>query len=81
MTDSSQVTVLSSNQEEQLLKDINAPDTFHRKVTALRILGKLRDFVADGRRAVRTRKISRRSVDDTGMTPVSYKRIFNLLRR
>ncbi|XP_069032582.1 interleukin-6 [Embiotoca jacksoni] len=46
------VTALTSSQEEQLLKEVDNPDTFNRKMTAHSILRYLHLFLVDGRRSL-----------------------------
>ncbi|GAA6234590.1 interleukin-6-like [Lates japonicus] len=59
MRNPGQVTVLTSNQEEQLLKDIDSPNSFHRKMTAHSILLQLRNFLRDSLPVVRKRERAR----------------------
>ncbi|XP_037120324.1 interleukin-6-like [Syngnathus acus] len=54
-----EVTGLSSNEEESLLRSLYHPDAFHRKMTAHNILRKLYIFIVDGKRAL-SRKERRR---------------------
>lgn len=61
------VSVLNSNQEEQLLRELNNPDTFHRKMMAHSILRQLRFFLLDGRVAVK-----RREVANISIAPISF---------
>ncbi|XP_071776241.1 interleukin-6-like [Centroberyx gerrardi] len=56
------VTALTSSQEEQLLKELVNPDTFHRKMTAYNILHQLRLFLIDGKRAVARKEVLRGSL-------------------
>ncbi|KAM3858426.1 interleukin-6 [Diretmus argenteus] len=46
-----QVTALTGSQEEQLLKELDNPDTFRRKMTAYSILYQFHWFLVDGQRA------------------------------
>ncbi|XP_071368620.1 interleukin-6-like [Centroberyx affinis] len=56
------VTAMTSSQEEQLLKELAHPDTFHRKMTAYNILHLLHLFLIDGKRAVVKMDMHRRSL-------------------
>uniref|UniRef100_A0A672HIY2 Interleukin-6 n=1 Tax=Salarias fasciatus TaxID=181472 RepID=A0A672HIY2_SALFA len=47
-----QVSALTSGQEEQLLREFDTPDRYHRKMTAHSILHHLKVFLADGTRAI-----------------------------
>ncbi|XP_061123088.1 interleukin-6-like isoform X2 [Syngnathus typhle] len=51
-----EVTDLSSNEEESLLRSLYHPDAFHRKMTAHNILRKLYIFIVDGERALRRKE-------------------------
>ncbi|XP_061123099.1 interleukin-6-like [Syngnathus typhle] len=51
-----EVTGLSSNKEESLLRSLYHPDAFHRKMTAHNILRKLYIFIVDGERALRRKE-------------------------
>ncbi|XP_041665406.1 interleukin-6-like [Cheilinus undulatus] len=53
------VIELPSSQEEQILQDINSPDTFQRKTTAHSILFHLRNFLLQGKRVIRKRENTR----------------------
>ncbi|KAM4539912.1 interleukin-6 [Odontesthes bonariensis] len=71
---SDRVTALSSSQEEQLLKELNKPDAFHRKMTAHSILCNLRLFLIDGKRSFRKWEMPRRRTAPTnGALLVSSK--------
>lgn len=52
MRDGEQVTRPSSGQEEQLLRDVSSPNTFHRKMTAHGVLYNLHYFLVDCRRVI-----------------------------
>nr|XP_020462438.1 interleukin-6-like isoform X2 [Monopterus albus] len=52
MRDPENVTMLTSSQEEQLLKDIDNTDTYHRRKTANSILMHFRNFIVDGIRPI-----------------------------
>ncbi|XP_061123090.1 interleukin-6-like isoform X2 [Syngnathus typhle] len=54
-----EVTGLSSNEEESLLRSLYHPDAFHRKMTAHNILRKLYIFIVDGERALRRKERQR----------------------
>uniref|UniRef100_A0A3B3C8U5 Interleukin-6 n=1 Tax=Oryzias melastigma TaxID=30732 RepID=A0A3B3C8U5_ORYME len=54
------VSAPSSSQEEQLLKQLDSPDTFQRRMTAHSILSHLRFFLIDGKRAFRKWETPRR---------------------
>lgn len=71
MRASERVTALTSSQEEQLLRDINNPDTFHRKMTAHSILYKLHHFLVDCKRVIINKK-HRGSGVSRVMAPVSF---------
>ncbi|XP_073319614.1 interleukin-6-like [Pagrus major] len=66
-----QVTPLTSSQEEQLLRDINSSDTFHRKMIAHSILYQLRIFLVDCKNAISKKEMLRESRANRGMTPVT----------
>ncbi|KAM9776937.1 interleukin-6-like isoform X2 [Syngnathus typhle] len=51
-----EVTGLSSNEEESLLRSLYHPDAFHRKMTAHNILRNLYIFIVDGKRALRRKE-------------------------
>ncbi|KAM9811593.1 interleukin-6-like [Syngnathus typhle] len=51
-----EVTGLSSNEEESLLRSLYHPDAFHRKMTAHNILRKLYIFIVDDERALRRKE-------------------------
>ncbi|MED6285998.1 hypothetical protein CHARACLAT_001164 [Characodon lateralis] len=44
------VVALTSSQEQQLLKELDSPDDYERKMTAHRILYSMRNFIIDSRR-------------------------------
>lgn len=46
------VTRLSGGQEEQLLRDVRYPSTFHRKMAAHGVLYSLHYFLVDARRVI-----------------------------
>lgn len=71
MRDPEQVTTLTSSQEEQLLRDINNADTFHRKMTAHSILYKLHFFLVDGKRVIVNKREKLRQ-DVVGRDPISF---------
>lgn len=48
----SQVTALSSSQQEQLLRAVEQSDTFHRRMTAHSILYNLHFFLVDCKRVI-----------------------------
>uniref|UniRef100_UPI0037E92B47 interleukin-6-like n=1 Tax=Semicossyphus pulcher TaxID=241346 RepID=UPI0037E92B47 len=56
------VTELTSSQEEQLLKELDGPNTFQRRMTARSILLQLRNFLTEGKRAIRRREMTRGSI-------------------
>ncbi|XP_074543399.1 interleukin-6 [Halichoeres trimaculatus] len=56
------LTELTSSQEEQLLKEINSPYTFQRRMTAHSILFQFRDFLLKGKRAIKKREKARGNV-------------------
>uniref|UniRef100_A0A8C8A2F2 Interleukin-6 n=1 Tax=Oryzias sinensis TaxID=183150 RepID=A0A8C8A2F2_9TELE len=60
MKRSERVPAPSSSQEEQLLKQLDSPDTFQRRMTAHSILSHLRFFLIDGKRAFRKWETPRR---------------------
>ena len=67
MRNSDQVAALSSSQEEQLLKELNNPDAFHRKMTAHSILYNLRLFLIDGKRSFRKWEMPKRRTAHTNV--------------
>ncbi|XP_044028136.1 interleukin-6-like [Siniperca chuatsi] len=71
MKNPEQVTALTSSQENKLLKDLDNPDTFHRKMTAHSILRQLHYFLVDGKRAIKKREF-RASMANRGMAPVTF---------
>ncbi|XP_041822903.1 interleukin-6-like [Melanotaenia boesemani] len=60
MKNSKRVTVLTSSQEEQLLKELDNMDDFRRKMTAHSILHYLRIFLIDGKRSLCKWEMQRR---------------------
>ncbi|KAM9385704.1 interleukin-6-like [Pholidichthys leucotaenia] len=68
MKHSKRVTGLSSSQEEQLLKELSTPNTFHRKMTAHSILSNLINFLKDGKRAIINRERMR---TNGNVTPIN----------
>ncbi|RVE66966.1 hypothetical protein OJAV_G00112670 [Oryzias javanicus] len=60
MKRSERVSAPSSSQEEQLLKQLDSPDTFKRRMTAHSILSHLHFFLIDGKRAFRKWETPRR---------------------
>lgn len=71
MRDPEQVTALTSSQEEQLLRDINNADTFHRKMIAHSILYRLHFFLVDGKRVVVNKREKVRQ-DVVSRDPISF---------
>ncbi|KAK5855196.1 hypothetical protein PBY51_005324 [Eleginops maclovinus] len=67
MKNPEQVTALTSSQEVQLLKDLDNPNTFHRKMTAHNILRQLHYFLLKGKRAIAKRERSRGSTAKEGL--------------
>lgn len=71
--DRDQVIRLTSSQEEQLLKDINYPNMFHRKMTAHGILYNLHFFLVDCRRVIVNKRAKHReSAASRVMTAVTF---------
>lgn len=66
-----QVTPLTSSQEQQLLRDLDSSDTFHRKMTAHSILYQLRIFLIDCKNAINKKEKLRESRANRAMTPVT----------
>lgn len=66
-----QVTPLTSSQEQQLLRDLDSSDTFHRKMTAHSILYQLRSFLVDCKNAINKKEKLRESRANRAMTPVT----------
>ncbi|XP_068189631.1 interleukin-6-like [Antennarius striatus] len=62
-----QVSVLTNSQEEQLLRDVNNSDNFHRKMTAHSILYKLHHFLIRGKRVIDKREKPRRGMHNRGV--------------
>uniref|UniRef100_A0A3Q3S1L3 Interleukin-6 n=1 Tax=Mastacembelus armatus TaxID=205130 RepID=A0A3Q3S1L3_9TELE len=60
MRNSEGVTVLTGSQKEQLLKDLNHHDAFHRKMTAHSILEQFHIFLVEGKRALFNKKAKHR---------------------
>ncbi|XP_061598328.1 interleukin-6-like [Cololabis saira] len=60
------VTALTSSQEETLLKELDSPDTFRRRMTAHSVLYFLRPFLIDGLRSFR--KWQPRNATQTNVT-------------
>lgn len=68
-----QVMMLTSSQEEQLLRDINHSDTFHRKMTAHGILYNLHYFLVDCRRVIVNKRAKHRDAAASRvMTAVTF---------
>ncbi|CAN9503896.1 unnamed protein product [Ophioblennius macclurei] len=59
MRHGNQVSALTGSEEEQLLKEFDTTDSYHRKMTANSILHHLRVFLADGTRAIFKRERAR----------------------
>ncbi|XP_045915112.1 interleukin-6-like [Micropterus dolomieu] len=72
MRNPEQVTALTSSQEEVLLKGLEDPDTFHRKMTAHSILRQLHYFLVDCKRIFNKMEWPRRSVANRIMAPVTF---------
>ncbi|KAM8883019.1 interleukin-6 [Synchiropus picturatus] len=53
------VVMLTSSQEDQLLRELDNPSEFHRKVTAYSLLRELGFFLVDAKRALAKRERSR----------------------
>ncbi|XP_056877442.1 interleukin-6 [Takifugu flavidus] len=71
--DRDQVMRLTSSQEEQLLKDTDYPDTFHRKMTAHGILYNLHYFLVDCRRVIINKRAKHReSAGSRVVTAVTF---------
>ncbi|KAF7647874.1 hypothetical protein LDENG_00165390 [Lucifuga dentata] len=47
-----QVMVLSRSQEQQILKELEHPDTFHQKMKAYSVLRQLKEFLIDSKHAI-----------------------------
>ncbi|XP_029298337.1 interleukin-6-like [Cottoperca gobio] len=62
MRNPSQVTALTSIQEVQLLKDLENPNTFQRKMTAHSILRQLHFFLLNGKRVITKKEKTRGSM-------------------
>ncbi|XP_039977788.1 interleukin-6-like [Xiphias gladius] len=73
MRNPEQVTVLTGSLEEQLLKDIDNPDTFYRKMTAHSILRHFHDFLRDAKRAIRKRERPRGNTTNIKVIKISYE--------
>ncbi|KAM6903822.1 interleukin-6-like [Lycodopsis pacificus] len=72
MRNSEQVTALNSSQEAQLLRGLDNPDTFHRKMTAHSILRQLHHFLVDSKRAITKKEKTRGSVADRLLAPITF---------
>lgn len=71
--DRDQVMRLTSRQEEQLLKDTDYPDAFHRKMTAHGILYNLHYFLVDCRRVIINKRAKHReSAGSRVVTAVTF---------
>ncbi|KAF3707540.1 Interleukin-6 [Channa argus] len=68
MKNPERATVLTSSQEEQLLRNIDNPDAFHKKMTAHSILRELHTWLVDGKRAIIKREKPRRNVTKTNIS-------------
>ncbi|XP_060915601.1 interleukin-6-like [Labrus mixtus] len=66
------VTELNSSQEEQLLKDIDSPDTYKRRMTAHSILYHLRNFLLQCKRAIRKREMARGRMTNRNLLPIRF---------
>ncbi|XP_054462475.1 interleukin-6-like [Anoplopoma fimbria] len=71
MRNPEQVTALSSSQEAQLLRDLDSPDAFQRKMTAHSILRQLHHFLIDSKRAITKKEKTRGSMANRVLTPIS----------
>ncbi|TKS88517.1 Interleukin-6 [Collichthys lucidus] len=67
------VTALTRGQEEQLLRNIDTPTIYNRKMTAHSILYMFRHFLIGGQRQFRKWEQPRRSLTNKGITPVTYQ--------
>ncbi|XP_035477094.2 interleukin-6-like [Scophthalmus maximus] len=76
-----QVTVLTSSQEEQLVQDINNPDSFHRRMTGHSILQQLHDFLREAKLAIRKREKSRQMRKGSNMIIAAIHPSFQILQR
>ncbi|XP_042292073.1 interleukin-6-like [Thunnus maccoyii] len=61
------VSALTSSQEQQLLKELDNPNTFHRKMTAHCILRQLHYFLRDGKLALKKREMRMGSMANRDM--------------
>ncbi|XP_037549600.1 interleukin-6-like [Nematolebias whitei] len=68
MRKSERVKALTSSQKEQLLKELDNPDTYARKMTAHSVLSSLRFFLIDGKRSIRRWETPKRQAANTGST-------------
>ncbi|KAM7384148.1 hypothetical protein PAMA_011476 [Pampus argenteus] len=59
------VSALNKSQEESVLRELDNPNTFHRKMTAHSILRQLHMFLVDGKRAVIKREMRRGSMTNS----------------
>ncbi|XP_042362890.1 interleukin-6-like [Plectropomus leopardus] len=72
MKNPERVTAVTSSQEAQLLKALENPNTFHRKMTAHSILQQLHYFLLHGKRQIAKRERTRGSSVFRTMEPVSF---------
>ncbi|KAK2830274.1 hypothetical protein Q5P01_018205 [Channa striata] len=68
MKNPERVAVLTSSQEQELLRNINNPDAFHKKMTAHSILRELHTYLVDGKRAIIKREKPRRNITKTNVS-------------
>lgn len=79
MKNSQQVEVLTSDQEQQLLNNINnSTDIFQRKMTAHRILRELCNFLLDGKTSIAKREQTRGNVGKKSTS--SVKLVYQILK-
>ncbi|XP_040910207.1 interleukin-6 [Toxotes jaculatrix] len=72
------VKPLDSSQEEQLLKELDNPDAYHRKMTAHQILRQLHHFLRDSKVEIAKREQSRRNVASKIVAPThSYHQLLH----
>ncbi|XP_068603661.1 interleukin-6-like [Brachionichthys hirsutus] len=69
MRDPEQVSGLTSSQKEQLLRDVDIADTFHRKMTAHSILYTFHYFLIRGKRVINKSEKPRRGMISKGVAP------------
>ncbi|XP_039677120.1 interleukin-6 [Perca fluviatilis] len=74
MRNRGQVTALTSSQEAQLLRDLDNPSEYNRRMTAHSILRQLHYFLLEGKTVI-TKKERRQSQANRTVTPITFNQM------